>query len=98
MSDEEHDHDHGEHGFSEMPHEPAPPEKRRLVAETPLLARGVALGALAVGAGWLGIAALQKSALFAPLAAALGIVAALAGWAAAIHVTGGEKFDDHPFV
>lgn len=100
MSDEEHDHDHGEHGhgFSEMPHEPAPPEKRRLVAEPPLLARGVALGALAVGAGWLGIAALQKSALLAPLAAALGIVGALAGWAAAIHVTGGEKFDDHPFV
>jgi len=31
----------------------------------------------------------------APLASVAGVFAA---WAAAIHLTGGEKFDDNPFV
>ena len=28
----------------------------------------------------------------------LGVAALFAAWAAAIHLTGGEKFDDHPWV
>lgn len=63
-----------------------------------MLTRGVALGALAVGAGWLGVGAVQKSWWLAPVGFAFGAIAVLAGWAAAIHITGGEKFDDHPFV
>lgn len=81
-----------------MPHEPAEPEPRRLIPEGPLLLRGLALAAVALAAGWLGVASVQKSWLFAPMGAALGGVSLLSAWAAAIHLTGGEKFDDHPFV
>ena len=82
----------------EFPHEPAPPEPRRLLGEPPMLLRGAALGALGAGAGWLAVASLRKSVLLAPVAALLGVVAVLAAWASAIQVTGGERFDDHPFV
>jgi hypothetical protein len=36
--------------------------------------------------------------LGAPVALVLGAGGLLAAWAAAIHLTGGEKFDDHPWV
>jgi hypothetical protein len=82
----------------ELTHDPAPPEPRRIIPERPLLSRGVALGALAVGAGWLGVSALQKSAFLAPVTLVAACVSALAAWASIIHLTGGEKFDDHPFI
>lgn len=80
------------------PHEPAPPETRRLLPEPETFARGIALTALAVGAAWAALASVRVSWILAPAAAALGAAGILAGWAAAIHLTGGEKFDDHPFV
>ena len=82
----------------DLPHWPAPLEPKRLLGEPPMLLRGAALGAVAVGAGWLAVSSLQKSVLLAPVAVVFGMVAVLAGWASAIHVTGGERFDDHPFV
>ena len=82
----------------EMPHEPAPPEPRRIVPEGPLLVRGVALAGLAVGAGWLGLATAQRWLWLAPVGMVGGVVAVLSAWASVIHLTGGEKFDDHPWV
>jgi hypothetical protein len=54
------------------------------------LAAALALGTwgLSHRSPWLGLTA-------GPV---LGLGALLAAWAAAIHLTGGEKFDDHPCV
>jgi hypothetical protein len=62
------------------------------------LARGAALAGLSGGLAWLGWSAGRTSWMLAPIAVGLAGVAALAAWAAAIHLTGGEKFDDHPFI
>ncbi len=99
----EHDHAHGDHaedghGHGGAPHEPAPPEPRFRPPSVEMVLRGSALAGLAIAAGWAAVASLRASFLFAPVAAALGATGLLAGWAAAIHLTGGEKFDDHPFV
>ena len=84
--------------YAEMPHEPAPPEPRWRMPQRAMLVRGTGLAGMAIGAGWLGFGLAQRSWLFAPASLALGVVSLLAAWAAAIHLTGGEKFDDHPFV
>jgi len=81
-----------------FPHDPAPPEPRFQAPPADQVARGLALGALAVAAGWLGLSAARASWLLAPAAAVLTAAGVLSGWAAAIHLTGGEKFDDHPFL
>ena len=91
-----HGHDHDPHGGA--PHEPAPPEPRFRPPSMEMVVRGTALAGLAVAAGWGAVSAIRASLLFAPLSAVLGAAGLLAGWAAAIHLTGGEKFDDHPFV
>lgn len=83
---------------SEMPHAPAEPEPRKLLPEPDALARGVALAGVAVVSGWAAMSSLRASWLLTPVAAVFGGASLLAGWAAAIHLTGGEKFDDHPFV
>lgn len=58
---------------------------------------GLLLISLAAVAGL--VAGGRRSAwLLAALTPGLGAVALLAAWAAAIHLTGGEKFDDHPCV
>lgn len=93
-----HHHDHGGGGHGEAPHEPAPPEPRFRPPSPEMVVRGTALAGLAVAAGWGAVSAMRASVLFAPLSAVLGATSVLAGWAAAIHLTGGEKFDDHPFV
>ena len=81
------------------PHEPAPPEARRLVPEGPLLLRGLALVAVAVASLAALVAIFQKAALLgALLAPVLGLTALIAAWSAAIHLTGGQRFDDHPWV
>jgi len=87
-----------EHHHAEMPHEPAPPEPRFRVPPADQLVRGTGLAAAALGTAWLALAALRANWLLAPVAAGLGALGALSAWAAAIHLTGGEKFDDHPFV
>ena len=81
-----------------MPHEPAPAEPRWRVPHPAMLVRGVCLALMAVATGWLGVGVAQKNWVFAPASLVLAAVSLLAAWAAAIHLTGGEKFDDHPFV
>jgi hypothetical protein len=81
-----------------MPHEPAPPEPRWRMPQRAMLVRGAGLAALATVAAWFGIASARTSWLLAPVTIGLGAVSLLAAWAAAIHLTGGEKFDDHPFI
>jgi hypothetical protein len=57
-----------------------------------LAGAGVAFAAVAVRAArWHWLAGV----VFTP---PLALIAGLFGWAAAIHLTGGEKFDDHPWV
>lgn len=86
-------------GHGELPHEPAPPEPRRIIPERPMLVRGLGLALLAAGGLW-GAMLLARNGpwLVKPLALLPGVIGVLAGWAAAIHLTGGEKFDDHPWV
>lgn len=91
-----HGHEHGHGG--EPPHAPAPPEPRRIVPERPMLVRGLGLAALAGGLLWAGLNTAGKSWLLAPAALALAGSGFLSAWAAVIHLTGGERFDDHPFV
>lgn len=98
-----HGHDHGPGeggGHHGMPHDPAPPEPRRLIPERPMLIRGLALMALAVAALLAAFSSIQKAGWLAAISVAplLALTSALAAWAAAIHLTGGEKFDDHPWV
>ncbi len=89
----------GETDIPEWPHKPAPPEPKRLLPEWPLLSRGLALAA-AAGAAWAAAGWLVRRAPLAGSLPAVGLagVGALFAWAAAIHLTGGEKFDDHPWV
>ena len=64
-----------------------------------MLWRGLALGAAALACFAAEAQLQRKSALIA--AAALPVLAsvgALFAWAAAIHLTGGERFDDHKWV
>ncbi|HMO55547.1 MAG TPA: hypothetical protein PJ994_13655 [Tepidiformaceae bacterium] len=81
-----------------LPHEPAPPEERHVFPPTALLLRGAALGFLAVALAWSAIALAGKSWLFLPLCAALGFGGTLSAWGSAVHLTGGVKHDDHPFL
>ena len=81
------------------PDEPASSEPRRLIPERPMLVHGLALLALAVAAlAGLGGAAQKAAWLGVVLAPPLLLAAGLAAWAAAIHLTGGERFDDHACV
>ena len=91
MSDEE--------NIPPWPHKPAPPERKRVIPEWAMLWRGLALA----GAGLLciaGEARLLRSAKIVGIGAlpVLGAATVLFGWAAAIHLTGGERFDDHKWV
>ncbi|MCA9830182.1 MAG: hypothetical protein R3B97_08685 [Dehalococcoidia bacterium] len=86
-------HDTGEHG-----HEEAGERERFEPPAGAIVVRGVAM---AGAAGILGLASLRLAKLgtagivFAGMMAA---AAALMAWASAIHITGGERFDDHPWV
>jgi len=82
-----------------FPHEPAAPEPRRLIPERGTLLRGIGLGGIGLSAFVGAMLSIQKLGwLAAPIAPLLGLAGVLAAWAAVIHVTGGEKFDDHPWV
>ncbi|MGE5597218.1 MAG: hypothetical protein ACM3S1_14435 [Hyphomicrobiales bacterium] len=80
------------------PHGPAPPESRQLIPEWPMLWRGLGLAGLTLGLLWAALQGIRASWLLAPVTLVLAIGGVLAAWAAAIHLTGGEKFDDHPWV
>ena len=88
-----------EENIPEWPHKPAPPEPKRLLPEWPLLSRGLALAGGAAGS-WASAAWLIRRAPVAGGLAAVGMagIGVLFAWAAAIHLTGGEKFDDHRWV
>jgi len=82
-----------------MPHDPAPPEPRHLIPERAMLVRGLGLAGFAAATSWAAISAARKGGwLLAPASLALAGIGLLSAWAAAIHLTGGEKFDDHPWV
>jgi len=82
----------------DAPHPPADAAPRRVLPPFALLWRGLALIALAAAA-FLGAGeAARRSWLLLPVASALGLAGFLAAWAGLIEVTGGEKFDDHPWV
>ncbi|MGE0599394.1 MAG: hypothetical protein AB7J35_06875 [Dehalococcoidia bacterium] len=82
----------------ELPHEPAPPEPRRLLPALPLLIRGLGLATVTVASLWFAIEAVKKSLLLMPFSLVFAVIGSLAGWAAAIYLTGGEKHADHPFI
>lgn len=98
------DHDHAggeEHGACEHGGEAflPPPQPRRVIPEFPMLWRGLAFAGLAAGAvAGAVLAARQSVALAVPAVPLGGVIALFAAWAAAIHLTGGENFDDNPFV
>lgn len=62
------------------------------------LLKGGMLAVLAAAAFAVAARTLRSSPLFAPAAVALAGLGLISGWAAAIQLTGGEKFDDHPWV
>lgn len=99
----DHEHAPGEAGSRGCDHEAEaflpPPQPFRIIPEFPMLWRGLALAGVAAGALTGAVLAARHSPLLAFSAAPLASVAGvLAAWAAAIHLTGGEKFDDNPFV
>lgn len=104
MTDEHGHHEGNGHGGDDegippWPHKPVPPEPRRLLPERSMLVRGVGLGLLAAGLGCAGLRLLRRNVLLgAPPALVLVGGAVLAAWAAVIHLSGGERFDDHPWV
>ena len=81
-------------------HDPAPPPPRVTLPDAGSVARGAGLAGLAAVAAVGAVVSVQRIGwlLAAPVAAILGLTGVLAAWAAAIHLTGGEKFDDHPWV
>lgn len=89
----------GEGGGHPFVHEAAPAAPRELVPDRGGFVRGLGLAAMAAGALGVAWGATQRFGWLAlPGAAALAGAGVLAAWAAAIHLTGGEKFDDHPWV
>lgn len=79
-------------------HPPSEMDTRGPIPEWPLLWRGLAFAVMALVALRGAIQAARWSWVAWPLAAVLGLASLLSAWAAAIHLTGGEKFDDHPFI
>jgi len=76
-----------------------PPRPWLELAPWPLASRGLGLLLLAgafAAAAWWGMGAFGWWVV--PGAAVCAGAALLALWAALIHLTGGEEFDDHPFV
>lgn len=83
------------HGIPPPPTEASP---RRVLPPFALMWRGLVLLALAGVALLVAEEAVRRSWFLVPLSFVLGIGGLLAAWAGLIEVTGGEKFDDHPWV
>ena len=80
-------------------HEPAPPEETKFIPDARVAMRGVGLGVVAAGLATVAAITVRKFGWFAlPIVPVLGIGAVFSAWAALIHITGGEKFDDHRWV
>lgn len=90
---------HAALGLHPFEHEPAPPEGRKLVRNPAVVLRGAGLAALTAVFVSFAAAAMRKFGWIATPAAVLaGGGAVLSAWAALIHLTGGEKFDDHRWI
>jgi hypothetical protein len=80
-------------------HEPAPPDPRRLLPAPAMAARGAGLGAVAIGLVFAATTVTRKFGWFgSPVALLSAVGALLSAWGALIHLTGGEKFDDHRWI
>ncbi len=78
---------------------PRPRRPRLEIPSRPLAVRGLALLGLCLGFGYATYAGSKAFGLaFLPGAALLALGSVLSFWASLIHLTGGEEFDDHPFV
>ncbi len=85
------------HGEGSAPHEPA--EKHFERPDTGSLVRAIGLLGISVASFAGAVYSLRAWGTFAsPLAGVLGTAGMLSMWGAMIHVTGGERFDDHPWV
>lgn len=84
--------------------EPEPDEHGYGLPDVPrfqpeLVARGAALGLAGLVSAGLGLRVARSAGLIGVPIALAGLVAGfLFAWAAAIHLSGGERFDDHPFL
>ncbi len=88
---------HGDHTHD--PDHPMPSPKAFDFWTNPLLPQGLGLAGIALAALWLIVKVAKASlALGVLVTPVLAVVSFLAAWASAIHLTGGEKFDDHPWV
>lgn len=88
-----------EHGGALPGHPTAEPAERAAFPPADQVLRGIIFalvsGLVAVGS----LTAVRRMGLTAAPLAALGACASgLAAWASVIHLTGGERFDDHPFI
>ena len=89
----------GDDFHAAMPHDAAEPEPRRRLPDRSMLVRGIGLAALAMAGFAAAVTAGQRAGwLAAPVVALFAGAGGLAAWAAAVHLTGGEKFDDHPWI
>ncbi|MBI5948007.1 MAG: hypothetical protein HY875_07710 [Chloroflexi bacterium] len=87
-----------EHGH-EMPPKPDSGVREGLIPEMPMLWRGLAFAGGALLALRMARWAVRGSLLIGkPVALGFLGAAVLSAWASAIHLTGGEKFDDHDCV
>lgn len=87
------------HDIENFPHPPDLHPPAPSFWRNPLLPQGVGLAGISLAAIWLLVKAARLSIGLGMLAApVLATVAFLSAWASAIHLTGGEKFDDHPWV
>ncbi len=82
----------------EWPAKPGEAEPPRLIPEWAMLWRGLGLAGLAIALIWAAATSFRASWLLAPVSALLAIGSFLSAWASLIHLTGGERFDDHPWV
>lgn len=96
--------EHGDGGSEHHPaaipaHDAAPHVPRFERPDTGSLVRAIALLCLSIVSFYGAVNSLTHyGTIMAPVAGVLGTVGMLSMWGALIHITGGERFDDHPWV
>ena len=87
-----------DHHTPEWPAKPGVAEPTALIPEWAMLWRGLGLVGLTIACIWAAASSFRTSWLLAPVGLVLGAGSVLSAWAALIHLTGGERFDDHRWV